>query len=244
MRDNRFYINQQLQTGDSIALERTVAVHITKVLRMQTGDLIILFNGDGYDYLADLTVDNKKAQATITEQRANNAQSSLTTHLGQGLCRGDRMDYSIQKAVEMGVTEITPVVTERVQFRMDSKRSEKKMRHWHGVIIAACEQCGRADIPKLRPITALDEWLDPDGDELIVLDPEATQGIGDLLSAEKAIDSGSFRILVGPEGGLSSEEIMAATRVGHGVTLGPRVLRTETAGTAILAILQQQCGDI
>ena len=244
MRDNRFYINQQLKMGDSITLERTVAVHITKVLRMQTGDPIILFNGDGFDYLADLTVDNKKAHATVTEQRSNNTKSSLITHLGQGLCRGDRMDYSIQKAVEMGVTEITPVITERVQFRMDNKRTEKKMRHWQGVIIAACEQCGRAEIPRLNPIITLDEWLNTDGAELIVLDPEATQRIADLLSAEGVTKPGAFRILVGPEGGLTNEEILAATQQGHGITLGPRVLRTETAGTAILAILQQQCGDI
>ena len=244
MRDNRFYINQDLRAGDCIELERTVAVHIIKVLRMQSGDPVILFNGDGFDYLAKLSVDNKKASATISEQRANNARSSLRTHLGQGLCRGDRMDYSIQKAVEMGVSEITPIITERVQFRMDSKRCDKKMRHWEGVIIAACEQCGRADIPVLNPITALNDWLQLDAGDLIVLDPEAAQGIGDLLTAQEKNTPGNVRILIGPEGGLSSEEIVSATQLGHGITLGPRVLRTETAGTAILAILQQQWGDI
>lgn len=244
MRDNRFYINQAIHIGDLIALERTVAVHIIKVLRMLSGDPVTLFNGDGFDYLAELVVENKKVHASVVEQRANNTKSPLITHLGQGLCRGDRMDYSIQKAVEMGVSEITPILSERVQFRMDTKRTEKKMRHWQGVIIAACEQCGRADIPHLNPIASLDQWQSNDEEQLIVLDPEATQGIADLLTSKSISDSRALRILVGPEGGLTTEEISAATENGHGITLGPRVLRTETAGTAVLAILQQLCGDI
>lgn len=244
MRENRFYIDQPLDTGVSIDIERTVAVHISKVLRMTSGEHVTLFNGDGFDYIAELSVANKSVSATVLSKLQNCAKSPLTTELGQGVCRGDRMDYSLQKAVEMGVTSITPIITERVQFRLDNKRLEKKMRHWQGVIISACEQCGRAEVPRLNAMIPLSDWLTSGKESVITLNPDADKTLSQALSQLTHEQAKSLRILVGPEGGLTTEEIALSENNGIGVTLGPRILRTETAGTAILALLQHQLGDI
>lgn len=244
MRNNRFYIDHPLDTGVRLDIERTVAVHINKVLRLTTGAQVTLFNGDGFDYYAQLTVATKSVSARIVSKQQNLAISPLTTELGQGLCRGDRMDYSLQKAVEMGVSRITPIITERVQFRLDNKRLEKKMRHWQGVIRAACEQCGRADVPILKPIMPLAQWLNASDEIIIILNPEAAKTLTQALSELTPEQTNSVHILVGPEGGLTTDEIAESEKHGIGVTLGPRILRTETAGTAILALLQQQLGDI
>ena len=244
MRENRFFIDQPLHLGCTVDLERTVAVHISKVLRMTTGEQVTLFNGDGTDYIAELTVGHKQVSATVVKTQQNSTISPLSTELGQGICRGDRMDYSIQKAVEMGVSSITPIVTERVQFRMDIKRLEKKMRHWQGIIIAACEQCGRADVPHLNPVTSLSDWLTSSSHPLLTLDPLAHSSLSSAVSDMNLTRTSSVRILVGPEGGLTADEIQASKNHGQGVSLGPRILRTETAGTAILALLQHQLGDI
>ncbi len=244
MRENRFYIDQAIKTGETIELERSVAVHISKVLRMQSGDTIMLFNGDGSDYQCDLIVENKAVSTLVRSQHDNETRSPLTTHLGQGLCRSDRMDYSIQKAVEMGVSEITPLITERVQFRMDAKRSAKKMRHWQGVIIAACEQSGRADIPVLHDIMPLQDWLGASDAPLLVLDPTSGRRLASLDDSLTQRELNQLRLVVGPEGGLSTDEIGLCKEYGHAISLGPRILRTETAGTAVLAVLQHLYGDL
>ena len=242
MPNHRFYSQEKLNIGASLTLDKAVSNHIHKVLRLGNGDCVVLFDGDGFDYQAELETDGKRLLAKITERQENQTYSPIYTHLGQGLCRGDRMDYSIQKSVELGVNEITPLISERVQFRLDAKRLTKKMQHWQGVILSACEQSGRADIPQLNEPQALAQWLAATDLITLMLAPEAKQSLGELLSDLTAERLTSIRLAIGPEGGFSDNELAAATEVLKS-RLGPRILRTETAGTAALTLIQNYLGD-
>jgi 16S rRNA (uracil1498-N3)-methyltransferase len=240
VRTNRFYEASELPVGEEVALSKEVANHISRVLRLKDGAEITLFNGDGANYLATVTVVGKSVTAAIIDKTAANNESPLNIHLGQAISRGERMDFTLQKSVELGVLNITPLISERVQFRYDEKRLKKKMNHWQKIIESACEQSGRTVVPCLNSPMSLPDWLQADESPGLLFVPGATTGLMDLPS------QANIRLLVGPEGGLSDAEVALSlnTKLFTAVNLGPRILRTETAALAAISILQAQFGDM
>lgn len=238
----RVYQATQLSAGAAVSLNTHATHHLLNVLRMRSGDQIALFNGDGRNYLAKLTIEGKSATASITDVQDLFNESPVRIRLIQGVSRGDHMDWAIQKAVELGVNSVVPVYTERSIKPMDEKRQEKKSQHWQGIIISACEQSGRCVLPVLEPAQTLNEYLAARNRSITayVLDPTAGQSLKALLATDDEME-----FLIGPEGGLSTQEIETANRYGYQrVRLGPRILRTETAGVAVLAIIQAELGDL
>ncbi len=237
----RIYLDAPLTVGQDTELPETAVRHLVQVLRMQAGAAFVAFDGRGGEYRAELvSVAKKHAVARITAHDATERESPLDLRLAQCVSKGDRMDYSLQKAVELGVTHIIPIVSERSVVRMDEDRWEKKREHWQGVIVSACEQSGRTRVPTLDAATPLARWLASGAAGFgVTLDPTASQSLHGL-----PFSSGSMSLLVGPEGGLSERELIEARQAGfHGVRMGPRILRTETAGVAALAALQAMYGD-
>ncbi len=222
-------------------LPETVHRHAVQVLRLRVGAEIRLFDGDGLEFEAILTVaDRKRSEVELGQQLHNNAESPLNITLLQGISRGERMDFAIQKAVELGVTKIVPVITERCNVQLKSDRAEKRHLHWQGIMTSACEQSGRAFLPVLGDIVDLHAAMNKTNDSLrLVLDPQAQNSFKDLQQTSQ------LTLLIGPEGGLSDEEIDAAINNGFtAVQFGPRILRTETASTAALAVVQSLWGDL
>ena len=206
---------------------------------MAEGDLLQLFDGSGQEFRATLVeVGKKRVVVQIDEQFAGQIDSPLQIHLGQGLSRGERMDWAIQKATELGVTEITPIFSERCEVRLKDERADKRLLHWRQVAISACEQCGRSRVPVIHPPVLLADWLKQTQAELkLVLHPVAEPWVSHAKPATLAF-------LIGPEGGLSDTEVDQAKGAGfHAARLGPRVLRTETAPVVALAVAQQLWGD-
>lgn len=242
MRISRIFHPETLTTDITVNLSDDAVGHLLRVLRLPEGAEVILFDGSGHDFTAQLVnIEKRRAQAKVLERVPGLEESPLKLELGQGVSRGDKMDFTIQKAVELGVTQITPLLTERCGVKLDAKRWAKKYDHWHKVIIGACEQCGRAVIPTLRPVMELSDWLAEDSASLSLnLHPRASKSVSTLPPPE-----GPVRLLIGPEGGLSDQEIMAAaTHQFTDILLGPRVLRTETAALTTLAALQTHFGDL
>ena len=241
----RVYVATPLASGATIELPEGPFRHLVQVLRMQAGEPLVLFDGRGGEYEAQLSsVAKRSATVSVGAQREADRESALDLTLVQGISKGERMDFTIQKAVELGVTRIAPVTTERCNVHLDSERQEKRLEHWRGVIVSACEQSGRTRIPILDPVLTLAAYLGTaSGTVRLVLDPQAGES---LVVAVSTIDAAaSIALIVGPEGGLSGAEIEQAGRNGvRGVRLGPRVLRTETAGLAALAVLQAARGDL
>ncbi|HDP88978.1 MAG TPA: 16S rRNA (uracil(1498)-N(3))-methyltransferase [Thioalkalivibrio sp.] len=241
MRIPRLYLPAPLRTGDEVDLDERCHRHAIQVLRLRVGAPLVLFNGDGNDYTAELSHSERRhARARVLGSTPNPAESPLAVTLAQGIAKGDHMDYSLQKAVELGVQVIVPVLCERSVLRLDDRRLEKKLEHWQGILISACEQSGRSRLPQLAPIQPLDDWLAQFAGHGVVLDPRAEQGLATL-----APPVGGCSALVGPEGGLTDEELDKARVAGlNGIRLGPRILRTETAASTILAALQLLWGDL
>lgn len=240
MSESRVYLDLPLEAGASVELPEGPFRHLVQVLRLQAGAALTVFNGQGGEYAAVLeTVAKRGATLRIGAHDAVDRESPLALTLVQGISKGDRMDYTIQKAVELGVHAIVPVVTERCNVHVDRERQDKKLEHWRGIVVSACEQSGRTRVPVVHPIRKFAEWLGSEtASTRLVLDPLSTRP----LSAATVADGCS--VIVGPEGGLSESELGAAQRAGCiGVRLGPRVLRTETAGAAALAALQALAGD-
>lgn len=238
MRLSRFFIDAPLSLGEH-DLPEAQAHYIGRVLRMAAGDAVQLFDGSGQEYLGQLLeVGKKSVRVTLDQALPGQAESTLRIHLGQGLSRGERMDWAIQKATELGVDAITPIVSERCEVRLKDERADKRLAHWRQVAISACEQCGRSSVPLIHPPITLAEWLKAADEDLkLVLHPVAEP----LLSHAKP---GSLAFLIGPEGGLSDAEVEQAKAAGfHAARLGPRVLRTETAPVVALAVAQQLWGD-
>ena len=241
----RIYFSGALAAGSEIRLARAQAHHIVRVLRMKAGAAVTLFNGDGAEYAGVITrVADGAVTLRIADARAAGRESPLELTLAQGISRGERMDYTVQKAVELGVTRIEPVVTRRGVVRLDAARARHKQAHWQAVAIAACEQCGRSRVPEIAPVRLFDDWLAQwrersGGTPGVLLDPEATRRLADLPRP-----AGVLTLLAGPEGGYADEERRAALEAGYaGVRLGPRLLRTETAALAALAAMQALWGD-
>jgi 16S rRNA (uracil1498-N3)-methyltransferase len=241
----RIYFSGPLPAGAEVGLPPAQAHHVARVLRMKAGERVTLFNGDGADYPALITAANK-SEVRVQVEAAHPAarESPLEIVLAQGLSRAERMDYTVQKAVELGVARVEPVLARRSVVRLDAARARQKQAHWQAVAIGACEQCGRARVPAIAAPETLDDWLKrwrtrSDGTPGLLLDPASGQSLRELTRPAAAVT-----LLAGPEGGFSEEESAAARASGFiPVRLGPRVLRTETAAVAALAAMQALWGD-
>jgi 16S rRNA (uracil1498-N3)-methyltransferase len=242
MRTIRSFVDRPLAVGDVFALPEAVGNHLVRVLRLDVGDACVLFNGDGHDYAATLQSREKRGSTVqVLGRREVGNESPLRITLVQGIARGEKMDLILQKATELGVVAFAPVSTDRTEVRLDAERAEKKMAHWRGVLASACEQCGRARLPELAAPRALSDTVAADANtHRFLLDPEATDAIADLALPADA----SISLAIGPEGGFSDRD-RAMLRAGgyRGLRLGPRILRTETAGLAAIAALMAMYGD-
>jgi len=242
MRVVRHFVDLPLAEGMALDLPEAAVAHLVRVLRLGAGDRVRLFNGDGHDYEAELESTGKReARARVLSRVLVASESPLAITLAQGIARGEKMDLILQKATELGVTRIAPVVTERTEVRLDAERADKRAAHWRGVLASACEQSGRARLPELLPPQSLGNFLAKEGSaRRLVLDP----GAGSSLAQLQLAPGESLCLLVGPEGGLSERDLAAARAAGFsGLQLGPRILRTETAALAAIAGLNALYGD-
>ncbi len=248
MRNRRFYHPDELVSGETLALTAATSSHLIRVLRTRPGSRITLFNGNGHDYHA-VTLDDhpRRTRVEIVEVVDNTTESPLKIHLLQGLSKNHRMEYSIQKATELGVRHITPLLCQHSHYRLDPSRQRKKHDHWEQLTISACEQCGRSVIPTIGTVQTLEacqQSLAKDSLKLY-LEPTACTGVGQAAIARRIESAAHVDLLIGPEGGLSTAE-RATLEAGDwlGIKLGPRVLRTETAGPVAIAALQTLYGDL
>ena len=247
MRNIRVYLDRPLAVGHSAPLSDFAAAHLTKVLRLSDGAAITCFNGDGNDYRARLALHGRgRGEVQVESCAAVDAESPLEVTLAQAVARGERMDWVIQKATELGASVIAPLISERTEVKLDEERAARRMAHWRGVAISACEQCGRARLPRIEPPQPLHAWLaaqvgpEREGAACLVLHPDGGRGIGDAVG-----DRTRVVVAVGPEGGFSDRDIAQFELAAfEAVRLGPRVLRTETAGPAALAVLGALHGDL
>ncbi|MEQ8514297.1 MAG: 16S rRNA (uracil(1498)-N(3))-methyltransferase [Chromatocurvus sp.] len=240
MQRPRFFTRQTLATGESVVLEEEPARHIGRTLRMQPGDALVLFNGEGAEYTAEiLSADRKHVEVRCLSAADPVRESPLAIELAIGMSRGDRMDWVVQKATELGVTAISPLQTARSGLNLRGERLEKKILHWQRIAASACEQCGRNRLPAVNLPLSLDDWVAGATTPLrLVLDHRATDA-SPWPTAPAAI-----ALLVGPEGGLASNEVDSACAQGfRALALGPRVMRTETAPLAAISVLQARWGD-
>ena len=238
----RFHVATPLAGEGEVALSKESSRHLLGVLRARSGDTVCLFDGDGHDYRAELLEAGRRARLRVLGRTPNTCESPLEVTLVQGISRGDRMDATVRQAVELGVARIVPVETRRGRVTLDEARAAKRHAHWQAIVVSACEQCGRARLPALEPPCPLGAWFerfDPRTSTGLVLVPEAASTLGDVAAGT------AVTLLVGPESGLDGGEREAALAAGlHAVRFGPRVLRTETAGPAALAVLQARHGDM
>lgn len=238
----RFYCPEILAQSGTAELPEQAAHHAARVLRLQVGDRVAVFNGLGGEGEARITdIGKRNVMVEIVSWHAVERESPLQVRLAQAISAGEKMDFTLQKAVELGIGNIQPLASERSVVRLSGERAEKRVAHWQGVVIAACEQSGRNHVPEVAPIRPMLDWLgEQDGSGLrLMLSPVAEVGLRDLLKP-----TGNVTLLVGPEGGLSPGEAEAAQRYGFTpVRLGARVLRTETAALAALAAMQTLWGD-
>ncbi|KFN49258.1 16S rRNA (uracil(1498)-N(3))-methyltransferase [Arenimonas composti] len=242
MRTIRCHVDAPLAPGATVTLPESASQHLLRVLRLAVGDEVRLFNGDGHDYPARVTAAGKRgAEAEVTGRIAVDNESPLRITLVQGIARGEKMDLVLQKATELGVAAIVPVVTERTEVKLDAERGARRLAHWRGVIVAACEQSGRATIPQLAEPRPLSHYAGSEtATHRLVLDPR--NGVGPRALA-LAADT-SVALAVGPEGGLADRDLDTLRAAGFtGLRLGPRVLRTETAGLAAISALLALYGD-
>ena len=244
MRVPRLHVEPPLAAGLRITLPQTAGHHVTKVLRLAPGDALTVFDGHGGEYRTTLVRASRGAvEVEIGAHDPVDRESALAVELGQGICKGDRMDLVVRKATELGVRTIRPIVCERTVVKLDPSRMERRMAHWRAIAVHAAQQSGRTRVPEVAEVEGLGAWLSRDGaGPAFVLSPRAGASPSDLaLPAPEA----PVRLLVGPEGGLSPREVECAEAAGFaGLRLGPRVLRTETAALVALAVLQARWGDL
>ena len=244
MEENRFYHSEKLELKHVVELIAQTHIHATKVLRLKVGDQFALFNGDGYDYVAKvIELSKHKTSVEIIDRYQVNHESPLKITLAQGLAAGDKMDWIIQKAVELGIQSIQPLLTERSIVKLDRERADKKLEHWRTVAISACEQTGRSIIPDILSPIHIVQWLSNQNQTAnslkLILTPAKAQNINHL---EKP--SSPVVFMVGPEGGFSEKEMnLALSSSFVPVNFGKRVLRTETASVVALSIMQNLWGD-
>jgi 16S rRNA (uracil1498-N3)-methyltransferase len=237
----RIFIDAPVSQDALMSLDAAASRHVAGALRLRTGASVTLFNGSGGEYRATIeAVDRKSVTVRILDFVQAERESPLSVALGLAISRGDRMDYAVQKATELGVTEIYPLITERTEVRLQGERKRKKRTHWAQIAVSACEQCGRNRLPVIHDLQSLDGWLaSVRGDCKLVLHPDSDRGL-DVMPPPASVS-----LLIGPEGGLSPAELNAAQAAGfRPMRLGPRVMRTETAPVAALAVLQFRWGDM
>jgi 16S rRNA (uracil1498-N3)-methyltransferase len=244
MRVTRVHVDATLSVGARVVLPESSAAHLVRVLRLQPGDDCVLFNGDGHDYGARLLSAGKRgAEAEVISKRATDNESPLRIVLLQGIARGEKMDMILQKATELGVAAIVPVRAERSEVKLDAERLAKRIGHWRSVIVSACEQSGRAQVPALSaPATLVDATNGVPSDALrLTLDPAGEHSLATMAAPAAA----TIAIAIGPEGGWSPRDRETLRVAGfEGLRLGPRILRTETAGLAAITALQSRFGDL
>ena len=244
MRVTRCHVDAHLEPGTQAVLPESAAAHLVRVLRLREGDACVLFNGDGNDYAARLSsVGKREVLADIVSARPADNESPLRILLLQGIARGEKMDLILQKATELGVAGVLPVIAERTEVKLDTERTAKRMLHWRSVMVSACEQSGRARVPELAQPAALAQAAAnlPQDCIKLTLDPQGVFSLATLAPP----DAQSIAIAIGPEGGWSPRDREVLSAAGFlGLRMGPRILRTETAGLAAIAALQSRFGDL
>ncbi len=241
MKLTRLFQERALHVHDHMTLDPLTVHRLKSVLRVGKDEPLLLFNGDGFEYHSIITVMKRDLiQVKITEKTRKNLESPLSIHLGQVISKGEKMDFVIQKATELGVQIITPLFSERSVVHLKEERMAKKQEHWQKIAIHAAEQCGRTVVPQLQKPMKLEEWVYQQQASLgIVLDPEAKQHLNQIDIPRQAVS-----VLIGPEGGLTERELdFAILKKFTAIQLGPRILRTETAALTVLSILQFKNGD-
>jgi 16S rRNA (uracil1498-N3)-methyltransferase len=243
MRLTRVFVDEDLAVGQRLTVEGSAGNHVVRVLRLRVGDELTIFNGRGGEYRASIDeIRRDTVQVSVREHRDEERESAFDLTLAQGISRGERMDWVVQKATELGVTRIVPVFTERSVVHLDERQAAKKVQHWRGIAVSACEQCGRNVVPEIAAPVAVYGLLEkPLGTGIsLLLSPTAQRRIVDIDGSPPGAT-----VLIGPEGGLAQVEHEAALRAGFtSVRMGPRVLRTETAAVCALSLLQQKFGDL
>lgn len=241
----RIYVPGTLAPGRTVALPAPQAHHAMRVLRLAAGDAVTLFNGDGAEYPGRIArVGRDGVTVEVTGREAADREPPLAVTLAQAISGGDRMDYTLQKAVELGVAAIQPLASVRSVVKLDAERAERRLEHWRSVVAGACEQSGRNRVPPVAPLAPLSQWLararNARGSALpVLLSPRSGKRLRELSAPAAGIE-----LLAGPEGGFAREEERLALEAGYlAVRLGPRVLRTETAAVAALAAIQTLWGD-
>jgi len=242
VRITRLYLDTELNCGDRTQLDKNASNHLIRVLRAKIDTPLILFNGDGYDYLAVTLDDNAKHTSVLIQSRQKvENESNLSITLIQGLSRQDRMEATVQKSVELGVNRIIPVICQRSNTRLNTEKAQKKLSHWNSVAISASEQSGRCTLPEVGALCTLQN-IEPQISGIstrILLDPNADSSLKDV-----GPENNNVVIFIGPEGGLNEEEIRLLKGNNFtAVTFGPRILRTETAGPAVISAVQTLWGD-
>jgi len=243
MRLNRVYCERPLAGGTDVALPESAAYHVARVLRLRPGAPLVAFDGTGYDFRCEITaVEGDTVRVAVGERTPGLRDSPLGITLVQAVSRSERMDWTLQKATELGVRVIVPVLSARSVVRLDERQAERKLRHWKAIVAGACEQSGRSTLPEVRSPVELGRFLaeSPREGQRLVLSPAGPASLAGLATTASRVE-----LLIGPEGGLDDHELDAATRAGFSpVRLGPRVLRTETAGIVALTVLQALWGDL
>jgi len=241
MRIPRIYSHQSLSGQSTVDLDENASRHLGKVLRMQIGRELILFDGNGGEYSAAITAVGKKVVSVeLGEFSPIDRQSPLSIHLGIGISRGERFDHVLQKATELGVTQITPLFTERTEVKLTGPRLEKKQLHWQQILISSCEQCQRNRLPQLSAPVSIDQWLPTVTEEQRFVLHHRSE-----VSLSHTSAPNTVALAIGPEGGLSELEIEASARYDfQSLTLGPRVFRTETAPLTAISLMQYLWGDL
>lgn len=243
MRAIRIYQVGNYTSGDRLELSSDAAQHVAIVLRMQAGEQIILFNGKNQQFQSTIVDVRKKCvQVLIESMEQLSKESPLAIHLGQALSKGDRMETVVQKAVELGVTDITPLITERCAVKLDAQRLEKKISQWQAIAVAACEQCGRNVVPVIHPALRLADFAQNKRQQFnLVLSPNGAKHWRELTITPNS----TLNLVIGPEGGLSAEEEHSLSQYNFSaLSLGPRILRTETAAITAISVLQAAYGDL
>ncbi len=242
----RIYLNTPLTINETIPLSDEAFNHVIRVMRKQEGDEITVFNGQGGEYLGTLTnIAKKSADIKIKNFIDRNNDASIKIHLIQSFSKGDKMDFTIQKATELGVSRITPFLSEHSSFKLDKEKQDKRLQHWQSIIESACEQCGLNRLPTLTQFTDIKTIFD----QLLpipylVFSPTAPHSLGSLIR-EIAPNTQEIGVMIGPEGGLSDVELsrLSEEKNVHFVKVGPRILRTETAGLVAMSSLHGLIGD-
>ena len=244
MRIPRIYVPHPLQPGRDVELPAQAGEHVARVLRLDPGHPLRLFDGNGGEYAGEIASLAKRAvmARVLAAAPLVDRESPLRITLGQGIARGEKMDWILQKATELGVARIVPLITHRTEVKLGADRAERRLAHWEAVLASACEQCGRNRLPRIDEPVKLADWAAALGDDAglrLALDPDGDANARDL------VPNTQMTLAVGPEGGLSDHDLAALAQAGfRGLRLGPRILRTETAGIAALAALQALHGDL